>query len=82
MNCNLNWFEDLVQDPTFMFPLVFSHTNHLFIVVSFYVFRAILFYDIFPRELYWSQLRPCNPHLIHLVSPPSEIFLVLDLLIP
>ena len=26
-----------------------------------------------------SQLRSCNPHLIHLVSPPSEIRLVLDL---
>ena len=27
----------------------------------------------------WPQLHSCNPRLIHLVSPPSEISLVLDI---
>ena len=65
------------MDPTFMFPLYFLTLSTYSQLrpsrsIGRYFSKAIL-----PRELYWSQLRSCNPHLIHLVSPPSEIHLVL-----
>ena len=84
MNYDLGWSEDLVQE--FHFRVLHpSRSLGRYLFTTFFLENSVGDIYVLAIELSrlssnWSLLCSCNPHLMCLVSPPSEIHLVLDIL--